>query len=152
MVSIAISTNRGYSLIDILVGLALMGIICSMSIPNFTADGQLTLPTATRKIQSALDRSALLAQWSGIPCKITAENRFIFLNHENRQRLVLFQLPQDIQVEFNFSSIKNETQSLILWPTGTASVGHIEIRSQKTLKSCTIYQALLGHRRNQCEV
>lgn len=144
-------SNRGYSAIDLVVGLALLGILCSTSIPSLHAREGANLRTLTNELLRAIDRSALLAEWSGASCKITANDHSISLTREHRLPLEILHLPPNYEVEFDFSTINNEPGSLVLWGTGKASAGQIRIYSKTTRKSCIIFQGLFGQRRIQCD-
>lgn len=121
-------SNRGFSLLELLVALAIMAAVLAVALPTITGGSYLELQAAGRDIATALRQARLQAQKSGVPTAlvIDVDERRITINGADKER----RFPADIEVEMITaeSELTGENSGGIrFYPDGTSTGGQVTL-------------------------
>lgn len=129
-------TIRGFSLIELLVALAIIGAILVVALPALTSGGHLELKAAARDITSALRQTRLLAKNNAQPTSLVIDvnKRFVFINEANIERSI----PPDINIEMTTAESEltgDNSGGIRFFPDGSSTGGQITLwRNGQTIK------------------
>jgi len=142
-----IHREGGFSLIELLVSLCILGLLAIASLPTARKD---SVKSVSLELSHLLSTSKALAESLGTVAKV------IYLEEERRvkaefQGLKLEKqllIPERLELTISGGGSLGATQRLIYTGRGTSSPARIVVRSDN--QHCTIYQSIKGARRMLC--
>jgi len=122
------SSARGFTMLELLVVLAIIGAVLVIAIPAITSGGNMELRAAARDITTSLRQTRLLAQNKSIPASlvIDVDTRSIFINEAGVERSI----PSDITIEMTTAESEltgNNSGGIRFFPDGSSTGGQITL-------------------------
>lgn len=121
-------SNRGFTLLELLVALAIMAAVLVIAIPAITSGGHIELKAAARDITTALRQTRLLAQNRAKAASliIDVDKRSIHINNTDIKRSI----PSDITIEMTTAESElsgDNSGGIRFFPDGSSTGGQITI-------------------------